>query len=151
MRTWGAAARMMAALGLLAWALLAGCSGGKASELDEIDRSTPEAVVMNFCQALNDQDVYLMHSTLDPDDSGTRVILEGFKGQISSGVWIDATNIELYVMDENDRYTLIKCSCDQSIYVDGVLIESGPTASDLALVEKEDGWYIAASYSINRG
>jgi hypothetical protein len=129
--------------------MTSGCSDEASS--GDIDRSTPEAVVASFCEATNNQDVNLFRSTLDLDDSGSEVFLKGFEGELAAGVTVEMSNVEVYTVEETESQVQIKCVYDQTAYLNGKVLYSGPSGDNFTLVLKEDGWYIAPSYSIRRG
>ncbi len=104
----------------------------------------------SFCEATNNQDVNLFRR---PWISmiAAEVFLKGFEGELAAGVTVEMSNVEVYTVEQTESQVQIKCVYDQTAYLNGKVLYSGPSGDNFTLVLKEDGWYIAPSYSIRRG
>ena len=112
-----------------------------ASPTPGVSQSTPQEAVLSYYQAVNDANPELMAKLFDPKDESNQRFLDGFRKTLDAGTSFELSNPQIYVIEENERWTRIRTNHYQKMFQDGNLVADAESGGEYTLIRQNGKWY----------
>ena len=128
---------------LLLWAILlfAGCNHEEPAAIVDVDQTTPEATVLSWYEAFNQQDVQAFQALLDPEDDDSEQALKALETLIARGVSFEISDIELDIVENDGQMARVRARYHEKVRVDDQVVINEYNGAELTLVIRDGRWY----------
>lgn len=106
-----------------------------------VGQSTPQEAIQSYYQAVNEGNSELMAELLDASDESNQRFLEGFKDSLKTDLRFKIENVQIYVIEQNEKWTRIRTNHHQGFYQHGNLIAESESGDEMTLINKDGRWY----------
>lgn len=106
-----------------------------------VGQSTPQEAIQSYYKAVNEGNSELMAELLDASDESNQRFLEGFKDSLKTDLRFQIENVQIYVIEQNEKWTRIRTNHHQRFYQHGNLIAESESGDEMTLINKGGRWY----------